>query len=273
MENHSLSVNPASKIITGAFIGLCAGTVAIPRQYSLKKLLVQTPDYFEKTFNPTITKRMNEEQKGALSLLISGNETFRKSGKSQDRKIKSAAKKWHKSFNAIPIDADLNLRFQNKKEFLQRAIKETDFVNVNKNYRKIQSSLLESPDNLALREESLAITQKLKEIRSSLEFPIAQYKEVVQDIRKNRLKNMKSLPNSGLKIKTYFKKMEEEIGQKRTIKSNKLYELINTPLLKESYLKIQTFLPESRLGNAFKGAAVFGTLTALWLFFNPSTRT
>ena len=55
--------------------------------------------------------------------------------------------------------------------------------------------------------------------------------------------------------------------------SNKLYELANNHELKESYKALKHFLPEYRLGNALRGAAAFGTLTAAWLiFFNPSTR-
>ena len=273
MENNSLCISPASKIGTGAFIGLCVGTLGKPKKYSLKRILTKSPQYFDETFNSKVLQVMSEDEIKSLNLLKDAGKEYRESGRSQDKKIKSAAKKWHKKFVSISVDPALEQHLANKKEFLQKAIEETDFININRRFSDTSKKLAETPDNRILQDELISLTKQKKQIKKTLEFPIYEYREAVAAVRKDRMKRMKALPNSGLEVKTLYHNMQDAIAKKFTITSNKLYELANTPLLKESYNKIKSFLPEFRLGNALRGAAAFGTLTAIGLiFFNPSTR-
>lgn len=273
MDNNSLCINPVSKVGTGAFIGLCLGTLAKPQRYSLKRILSQTPQYFEDTFNKKVLQKMNEDEIKALNTIKDASLELRKSGSSEDRKIKSAAKKWYKKFISIDVDSSLEQRLKNKKEFLQKAIRESNFIEINKRFIDTNQKLSETPDNTILQEELVSLSKQKKQIKKSLEFPVFEYREAVAAVRKDRMKRMQALPNSGLEVKTLYHKMQDAIAKKFTITSNKLYELTNTPLLKESYGKIKSFLPEFRLSNALKGAAAVGTLTAIGLiFFNPSTR-
>lgn len=274
MESNSLCVSPVSKIGTGAFIGLCMGTLAQPKRDSLRRMLVQKPGYFDETFNDKVLRLLDNEELAALENIKKGSIELQKAGFTENRKIRSAAKKWHKKFVSIKVDPAIEQRLINKKEFLKKAVQETDFINLNRLYMKTKSKLAEMPDNIEIRDEFVELAGKRKHvIEDILEFPIKEYREAVSAVKTDRLIKMKSLPNSGLAVKSLYRKMQEAISKKHTIVSNKLYELANTPLLKESYGKIHKFLPESRLGNALKGAATLGTLTAIGLvFFNPSTR-
>lgn len=274
MDNNSLCVNSASKISAGAFIGLCAGTLAAPKRMSIKTILAQRQEKFDETFNPSLIKHMNEEQKQAFEVLKSGRNEFKKSGSSLDKTIKTAAKQWKEKFISIEVDPSLTQRLENKKEFLQKAIKETNIIDVNKRLNSAKKLFTEYSGSSTLKDDLVNLVQQKKGIRKTLEFPIEQYREAISAVNKDRMKRILSLPNSGFEVKKYYKKMENAIAEKRTLMSNKLYELTNNPMMKESYNKIKCFLPESRIRNAVKGAAIFGTLTAIWLiFFNPSNRT
>lgn len=273
MDNSSLCVSPVSKITAGAFIGLCGGALITPQRDSLKRILVQNPDYFEKIFTPSVMTRMSDEEIGALSILKGSSTIFRKSGCSQNNAIRNAAKEWYNRFNAIEVDEVLSQRLKNKKTFLQKAIYESGIININRRLGIVDKAFMDAPDNLVMRDEIIELGKNQKKAHSTLKYPLFEYREALNSVKKDRLQRMKSLPNSGLEVRKLFEKMESEVAKKRTIMSNKLYELTNTPLLKESYAKIKRFLPESRMPKALKGAAFLGTLTAIWLiFFNPSSK-
>lgn len=273
MEKSSLSVNPVSMISAGAFMGLGFGAMCKPQRPSLKTLLSKNQQYFDETFYPEIQQNMSQEENSALKNLLQGRDTYRKSGSSEDKSIKRAAKAWAEKFNKIEVDTDLTQRLSNKKTFLRKAVEENGLTNIAKNLRIVKKNLQATPDSVTLREQFIELSNQNSKIRKLLEFPIDEYKEALAAVKKERLKRMKTLPHSGLEVKTLYKNMQQAMGRKRTLMSNKLYELANNHELKESYKALKHFLPEYRLGNALRGAAAFGTLTAAWLiFFNPSTR-
>lgn len=274
MDNNSLCVNNASKIAAGSFIGLCAGTLAAPKRYSLKKLITLKRDVFEKTFNTSVTGHMNNDEKNALEYLKNARNEFNQSGKAVDKDLRTAAVNWRVKFNSIEPDPTLKQRLENKKSFLQKAVGESKITDINKRLKAAEKLFLEYPENNALKREIIDLTTQRNDVQRILKFPVREYREAFEAVTNDRIKRMNSLPNSGFEVKKVYNNMREFLAQKRTLMSNKLYELTTNPLMKESYSKIKSFLPASRIGNALKGAALFGTLTALGLvFFNPSNRT
>lgn len=233
MNENSLSVNPAVAMATGGVVGLGTGYIFAPRAYSLKRLLVQQPDTFERLFPKDVKETMVKNETGALDSIKRASGEFHASGNVNQETVKQAAQKWRKKFTQLQINTDLLEEAATKKKALQEAI----------------------------------------EKGGSLRGPASEYKKALKNIRKARFEAMRALPDRGLDVKTAFREMKEALARKHTTTSNKLFELTNNDSLRESYKAIKKFLPKARARSAAAGAVTLGTLTTLVsIFFNPSTQ-
>lgn len=233
MNENSLSINPATAMAAGGVAGLGAGYIFAPRKYSLKRLLVQQPDTFERLFPKDVKETMVRPEKSSLDAIQRASGEFHASGTANQETVKLAAKKWRRKFTTLQINSDLIEEAASKKKALQEAV----------------------------------------EKGASLRGPANDYKKALKNIRKARFEAMRALPDKGLDVKTAYREMKEALARKHTTTSNKLFELTNNDALRESYKAIKKFLPKARARSAAAGAVTLGTLTTLVsIFFNPSTQ-
>ena len=113
--------------------------------------------------------------------------------------------------------------------------------------------------------------KQLRIATDNLKEPIEEYKKVVREAYRQRVKNLKLLPNRGVDVKQSFENLKKAYAAKRTVSANKLFEIINRLELKKAYKTIAKFLPKARTRTALNGALLLSTLTAMGIiFFNPS---
>lgn len=274
MQESSLTISPAAKkIATGGAIGMCAGMLAAPEKYSLKRLLVQDKDSFKRIFTPQITKKMNAVEKNAITEIQNAAGQFLKSGSAEQKNVKPAAVAWAQEFKSIPIDETLAKNVENKKNYLKKVADNNNFVAIKLQLAKAKELLLEDLDNKFMREYYCRIKEQFNIAQKNLQKPIEEYRTVAREAYEERLKNLKKMPNRGIEIKQAFEKLKKAVAVKRTVTANKLYELTNNTSLKNNYKSISRFLPKARTRAAFQGALLLSTLTATGLiFFNPSPR-
>ena len=217
----------------GAGAGLAGGYVFAPRKYSLKRLLVQQPDTFEKLFPKEIKDTMLKKEVSALEKLKKASAEFHESGQIDQKTVKKAAQKWKQKYEAVKIDKEILSNAANKKD--------------------------------ALREAA--------ETGADIKGVAYEYKKALKAVRRAKFEAMRKLPDRGYEVKAAYKEMIKAMANKHTKTSNKLFDLINQDTLKESYASIKKFLPKARARSAAAGAVSLGTLTTLVsIFFNPSTQ-
>ena len=113
--------------------------------------------------------------------------------------------------------------------------------------------------------------KQLQVATANLKEPIEDYKKVVREAYRQRVKNLKLLPNRGVEVKQSFENLKKAYAAKRTVSANKLFEIVNRFELKKAYKTVSKFLPKARTRAALNGALLLSTLTAMGIiFFNPS---
>ncbi len=269
MKESSLTIHPAAaKIATGAAIGMCVGYAAAPGQYSLKKLLTLDNDTFSKLFPK---KKMNADEIKALDTIKKASKEFLASGRPEQEKVKTAAKEWYKKFKAVPIDETLKQNLINKKQFLHKVAEDNNIILIRKYYTLARELLLEDLDNKFMHEYFSKMKKQLQVATANLKEPIEDYKKVVREAYRQRVKNLKLLPNRGVEVKQSFENLKKAYAAKRTVSANKLFEIVNRFELKKAYKTVSKFLPKARTRAALNGALLLSTLTAMGIiFFNPS---
>ncbi len=274
MQDSSLTINSAVKsIATGGAIGMCVGCLAAPEKYSLKKLLVQTPDSFTSILPHYVTKKMNAVEKNSLEQIKKAAADYLNSGKAEQKPVKAAAISWAKKFNAIPIDETLAQNVINKKNYLKKVAENNNFVAIRMQLKQARELVLDDLDNKFMQEYFERVKEQFNIAKQNLKKPIEEYRNIVKEAREQRLKNMKNLPNGGIDVKLAYENLQKAVAAKRTKSANKLYELTSDSSLKTNYKNISRFLPKARSRAALQGALLLSTLTAIGVFFfNPSPR-
>lgn len=274
MAQSSLTISPAAKTVaTGAALGMCAGFIGAPQKYSLKKLLVQNSDSFDRIFSAPVTKKMNALELNAVNEIKKASSFYLSSGGSEHNTVREAAMDWAKKFNSIPIDETLTQEIKNKKSYLKQVAENNNFALIRNQLTEARELLEADKDNSAMREYLAKIKQQYKIAKENLKQPIADYRKVVKQAYEQRVRNMKQMPGRGIEIKQAYEKMKNALAAERTVKTNKLYEIINQADLKKNYKSVSKFLPKARARAATNGALILATLTAFGvIFFNPSPR-
>lgn len=272
MQESSLTISPVTKkIATGAAIGMCAGILAAPEKYSLKRLLVQDSDTFSKIFTPSVTKNMNAAETNALDEIKKASSEILSAGNSEKINVKNAAVDWAAKFKGVAIDEVLAQNVLNKKNYLKKIADETDFVAKRKDYTQARELLLQDLDNKFMRKYYYEAKEEFKAAKRKLKQPIQEYRDLVKEAYTQRVRNLNKHQTKGIEVKTAYEKLQKAIAAKRTLTSNKLFEMINQGDLKKNYKAISRFLPKARTRAAIQGALILSTLTAMGIiFFNPS---
>ncbi len=273
MSERSLSVSPVIEPFAGGVIGLGIGYTLAPRKYSLKRLLILNDDKFEQIYSKDLAENMSPKEAQALTAIKNARKDYRESKNTVINQVRQTAGNWRKRFEKVSVPENMENNLKESKVNLQQAMKETDYIELNKKYRAAKENLKKSPESerlkLALNEANSALANARAIISSKIEI----YRTNVRNIANERLFQVKNNPARYANVREAYHDFLSALAKRRTISSNKLFELTNSKQLKKSYEIVKDFLPRARTKSAATGALIVGSLTTLCMgLINRSTR-
>lgn len=273
MSESSLVINPAIEPFAGGVIGLGVGYSLAPRKYSLKRLLILRKDVFDKIYSENLISNMTDKEKAAIKNIKKARQDYRASKNQVFEQVRETAAKWKKEFIKVTVPEEMLERYKENRKNLQDAIKSTDYISINKEFRNAKQALKKSQDDENLKAALKTANENLARVKAQLSSKIEIYKNSVKNISNERLYNIKSNPTKWVEVKEAYHEFLAALAKRRTISSNKLFELSNNKTLKKSYDAIKDFLPRARTRSALTWGVVLGSLTALLAaYVNPSAR-
>ncbi len=273
MSESSLSINPAIEPFAGGVIGLGVGYSLAPRKYSLKRLLILRKDVFDRIYSDNLISNMTNREKAAVRNIQRARQDYRTSKHQIFEQVRETAARWRKEFVKVDVPEAMINQYNENRKNLQEAIKSTDYINVNKEFRQAKQALKKAPNDENLKAALKAANENLARVKAQLASKIEIYKNSVKNISNERLYNIKSNPTKWVDVKDAYHEFLAALAKRRTISSNKLFELSNNKALKKSYDIIKDFLPRARTRSALTWGVVLGSLTALLAaYINPSAR-
>ncbi len=273
MIESSLSVGPAIEPFAGGVIGLGVGYSLASRKYSLKRLLILKDDVFNKIYPDTLIKNMSEKEAAAIENIKSARKDYRYAKNQCTEDVYRTAGQWRKEFNKVEVPQEMLNQCEQNRTNLKDAIKSTDYVTLSKNYRSAKQALKQSPENEALKCTLNEANKNLSKAHAMISSKIELYKNSVKDISNERLHNIKNNPAKWVDAKDAYHEFLAALAKRRTIYSNKLFELSNNEMLKKSYDTVKDFLPRARTRSAITGGIALASVTALvTAYVNSSLR-
>ena len=273
MSERSLSVSPAIEPIAGGVIGLGIGYSLAPKKYSLRQLLSMPEDKFEKVYYKNLVENMPDKSKQALSEIKMARIQYTQSKNSVAEHVSGAAKEWRDKFERVEVADKFIHNRDEAKANLQKAIKETDYIELNQKYRAAKAALKNDPDNVALKQALLEANTNLATVKARLAAKMDIYRSSVRNLEAERLIQVKNNPAKNADVRNAYKEFLGALAQRRTICANKLFELTNNNNLKKCYESVKDYLPKARTKAAVTGAVILGSMTAAMTFFiNSATK-
>ena len=265
MSERSLSVSPMIEPFAGGVIGLGIGYTLAPRKYSLKRLLILQDDKFEKIYTKDLAENMSDKEKSALKAIRNARKNYRESKNTVISEVRKAAKNWQQKFKKVEIPENLTTAYKESRANLKQAIEETNYIELNKKYRAAKIAAKKSPNNETLRLALNEANANLANARAILSSKLDIYKTNVRNIADERLTQVKSNPAKYADVREAYHKFLGALAQRRTVASNKLFELANSKQLKRNYDIIKEFLPRARTKSAATGAIIISAVTTLFM--------
>ncbi|MBR6099042.1 hypothetical protein IKP85_04780 [bacterium] len=263
MSERSLSVSPVIEPCAGGVIGLGIGYSLAPRKYSLKRLLLLQEDKFDKIYSPELTNNMTVREQIALANVRQARQDYRAARSGLVNQVKTTAKNWIDNFNKVPVSKNLRETYETNRTNLQRAVKETNYVELNQRYRAAKAALKASPEDINLKRALTQANSDLAKAKAIIGTKIELYKDSVRNLSEERLAKVKHEPVKYAKVREAYHDFLSALARRRTMASSKLFELSNNKNLIKNYEAISEFLPKARTKSALMGAAVVGSVTAL----------
>lgn len=263
MSENSLLVGPAIEPFAGGVIGLGLGYTMAPRKYSLKKMLIMNQKKLSEIYSDDVVKQMNSKERQALDKILKAKEIYRSTRTENAQEIKRAARLWHDEFTKVEVPKNLEDTLKESKTKLQEAIKKENYVALNQKFRQAKEALKKAPDNENNRQILTAANEALAAAKVRISAKIEHYSNAVKNLYNERLYNIKSNPAKWADVKEAYNKFLIALAKRRTIASNKLFELSNDKSLIKSYNTIKSFLPKARTKSALTGGLILGGITTL----------
>ena len=263
MSERSLAVNPVIEPCAGAVIGLGIGYSLAPRKYSLKQLLILQNDRFDKIYSNDLVDNMNVRERNALENLKQARQICQNSQKSNFEQIKTTASDWMQKFRKVDVSEDLQISYKTSRESLQKAIKETNYIELNKAYRAAKAAVKQAPDNEQLKVALKLANINLSKAKAVIASKIDLYKGCVKNIANERLANIKNKPVKYADVREAYRNFLKALAKRRTALSNKIFELSNNKKLINDYNALKDYLPKARSKSVLTGALVMGSITTM----------
>ena len=263
MSERSLSVNPVIEPCAGGVIGLGIGYSLAPRKYSLQHLLMLKEDTFQKIYSKELEENLSPNEQKALFTLKNARKDYRASKIGFASEVNKTAKEWTGLFKQVDVPQRLTEAYETSRNNLRQAIKETDYVRLNQEYRKAKAALKQSPDDPALKAALTEANTALSKAKAIIGSKIDLYKDSAANIANERLRKVKSEPIKYANVREAYHNFLKALAKRRTLASNKLFNLANNKNIIKSYETLSSYLPKARTKSAIGGAAIVGTLTSL----------
>lgn len=263
MSEKTLVVCPVIEPIAAGVIGLGIGYSLAPKKYSLKDLLLLEEDKFEAIYSKDLASNMSLREQISLQSLKNARHSYKKSRHSLHKEIKIAAKNWVNEFKQVYVPENLKIEFKVNKSNLQQAIRENNYIELNKKYRAAKDALRKSPDDEMLKANLSEANINLSQAKAIISSKIELYKDSIQRLQEERLNRIKNEPLKYTKVKEAYKNFLKVLSDRRTAASNKLFELTNDKTLLKTFETLGDYLPKARTKSALSGALFLASFTAL----------
>ena len=267
MSERSLSVYSAIEPFAGGVIGLSVGYSMAPHKYSLKDLLTLDKDTFNKIYSADLIANFPEKRMTAFNVISQARRDYAESKKSLAAEIRDKSRTWREMFNKVDVPHDIQREYSANRMDLKAAIEETNYISLNKKYREVKNLLSLSPEDEGLKAELAKANSKLSEVKAIINGKIEAYRNSVRNLNSERLFRVKEFPAKYANVRVAYHEFLKTLAKRRTLSSNKLFELSNDQFIKRGYEDIKDMLPKARTKSALTGAAVFGSMTAVMTFF------
>lgn len=264
MSEHSLSVNAAVEPFAAGMIGVGMGYAMAPKKYSLKRLLILKPEVLSKIYSDDVVKQMSLKEKEALENILAARDEYKTSKRSNAEEVKRTAKVWYEKFITVDIPKNLQDSYKEARVSLQNAIAGEDYINLSRRFRQAKAALAKSPDNEGLRQALTTANAALASAHARIAAKIENYSNNVKNVYNERLYNVKNSHTKYIDVKEAYNNFLRALAKRRTIASNKLFELSNNKQLLSSYNTIKEFIPKARTKAALSGGLIFGAVSALF---------
>lgn len=271
MSENSLLISPAIEPFAGGVIGLGLGYTMAPRKYSLNRMLILQQKKLSKIYTDSVVKQMNPKERKALDAIMKARDEYKSAKLSNGAEIKQAAQTWYSKFKKVEVPENIMENFNKTRKSLQEAVKQENYVTLNKQYREAKAALKKAPEDEALKKALTAANEALAAAKVRLAAKVEHYSNAVKNLYNERLYNIKSHPTKWIDVKEAYNKLLIALAKRRTFASNKLFELTNDKSLIKSYNTIKDFLPKARTKSALTGGLILGGITTLLAArFSPS---
>ena len=271
MSENSLLISPAIEPFAGGVIGLGLGYTMAPRKYSLNRMLILQQKKLSKIYTDSVVKQMNPKERKALDAIMKARDEYKSAKLSNGAEIKQAAQTWYSKFKKVEVPENIMENFNKTRKSLQEAIKQENYVTLNKQYREAKAALKKAPEDEALKKALTVANEALAAAKVRLAAKVEHYSNAVKNLYNERLYNIKSHPTKWIDVKEAYNKLLIALAKRRTFASNKLFELTNDKSLIKSYNTIKDFLPKARTKSALTGGLILGGITTLLAArFSPS---
>ncbi len=271
MSENSLLISPAIEPFAGGVIGLGLGYTMAPRKYSLNRMLILQQKKLSKIYTDSVVKQMNPKERKALDAIMKARDEYKSAKLSNGAEIKQAAQTWYSKFKKVEVPENIMENFNKTRKSLQEAVKQENYVTLNKQYREAKAALKKAPEDEALKKALTVANEALAAAKVRLAAKVEHYSNAVKNLYNERLYNIKSHPTKWIDVKEAYNKLLIALAKRRTFASNKLFELTNDKSLIKSYNTIKDFLPKARTKSALTGGLILGGITTLLAArFSPS---
>lgn len=271
MSENSLLISPAIEPFAGGVIGLGLGYTMAPRKYSLKRMLILQQKKLSQIYTDSVVKQMNPKERKALDAILKARDEYKSSKLSNGAEIKQTAQAWYSKFKKVDVPENITENVNKTRLALQEAVKQENFVKLNKQYREAKAALKKAPEDETLKKALAVANEALAAAKVRLSAKIEHYSNAVKNLYNERLYNIKSNPTKWVDVKEAYNNLLIALAKRRTFASNKLFELTNDKSLIKSYNTIKDFLPKARTKSALTGGLILGGITTLLAArFSPS---
>lgn len=261
MSESSVTISPSAMGAGSAVLGLGAGYVLAPQKYTLDRLLMQSPDTFERQFSRNVLKKATAGEIKSFENLSQAAKTYQESGGDIFKKeIRPNAQIWHDMVSKVNVEDKYVSEVARTKELYLKALENTKFMEAKKSLENAQELVLKNPKDIKAHLELKGASRNFADAQLAVEYPLKLYKNARAAFRSAREDAILELPDKGKSISKQWDKVRRAISNRADVMYEKLATLSKNKELNKDYSMIKKYIPKSRTYSAMMGGILSGIL-------------
>ena len=262
-EKPYLTVGSVIEPVVCSAIGFSAGYSLAPQKYSLKKLITLDSDTFHRQYPENTIKALSTDEFLAFNKITQARQEYVNSPKGIAEEIKTKSQNWKKEFNNIEISKDIEKEYFAQKSIIREKTEELNIKQKRERFKTITDRVKLEPDNVDLKKQYEATSKELDFAIGEIKENLSAYKAAHKKFMSKKFFTMHNNPEKYANAIESFQDLLAACAKRKTIMSNKLYEITNDKSIKECFNILKNTVPKSRVKSAITGAVILGSLSAL----------